>query len=114
MVAVSDVLSGVNVGQGGVDGPVKFGDFSSNGSRDTAAKSKDSAFAHVFLNFDNCQPAVVSDVISGKADEDVGLDVCGNFGDSRLKSSDASFSAVFRTSITSERKNIVTSYPVCL
>ena len=46
-----------------------------------------------FLNYDNCQPQVVSDVISGMVDRDVGLDVCANFGDSRLKLSAASFSA---------------------
>ena len=50
---------------------------------------------HHFLNFDNCQPEVLRDVISGMADQDVGMDVCGNLGDSRLKPSEASFSAVF-------------------
>ena len=39
-----------------------------------------------FLNFDNCQPEVVSDVMSGMADQDVDMDVRANFGDSRLKS----------------------------
>ena len=67
-----------------------------------------------YLNFDNCQPEVVSDVISGTVDQDVGMDVCANFGDYRLKLSDASFSAVFRTSITSDQKNTVTSYQVWL
>ena len=44
-----------------MDVPVKFGDSSSNGSRDAS----DAAFLTVFfLNFDNCQPEVVSDVIS--------------------------------------------------
>ena len=42
------------------------------------------------------------------------MDVCENFGDSRLKLSEASFSAVFRTSITSDRKYIVTPYLVWL
>ena len=64
------------------------------------------------LNFDNCQPEVFSDVISGTVDQDFGMDVCANFGDSRLKLSEASFSAVFRTSITSDRKYITASYPV--
>ena len=32
---VSDVISGANVGQVGVDVPVKFGDSSQNSSRDT-------------------------------------------------------------------------------
>ena len=53
-------------------------------------------------------------VISGTADQDVGIDVCANFGDSRLKLSEVSLSAVIRTSITSDRKHVVTSYPVCL
>ena len=44
-----------------------------------------------FLNFDNRQLEVVSDVISGTADQDVGMDVCANFGDSGLKPSEASF-----------------------
>ena len=56
------------------------------------------------LNFDSCQPEVVIDVISGMADQDVSMDVPANFDDSRLKLSKASFSALFRTSITSERK----------
>ena len=29
------------------------------------------------LNIDNCQLEVVSDVISSKIDQDVGMDVCG-------------------------------------
>ena len=57
-----------------------------------------------FLNLDNCQPEVVSDVISGMVDQDVGMDECANFGDSRLKPSESSFLACFRTSITSARK----------
>ena len=56
------------------------------------------------LNFDNRQPEVVSDVISGMSVKDVGMDACGNFGDSRLKLSEASFLAGFLTSITSDRK----------
>ena len=61
-----------------------------------------------FLNFDNCQPEVVSDVISGMVDQNVGVD----FGDCRLKPSEASFSALFRTLITSDWKYVVTSSPV--
>ena len=38
------------------------------------------------------RPEVVSDAISGKVDQDVGMDVGANFGDSRLKLSEASFS----------------------
>ena len=70
-----------------------------------------------FLNFDNYQPEVVSDVISCIADLDVGMDVCVNFGNSRLKPLEASFSAVFRTSRysrTSDQKYIVMSYLVWL
>ena len=67
-----------------------------------------------FFNFDNYQPEVVSDVIFGVVDQDDGVDACANFGDSRLKPSYASFSAPFRTSITSGRKDIVTSYLVWL
>ena len=39
------------------------------------------------MNFDSCQPEVVSDVISGTADQDVSMDVCANFCDSTLKPS---------------------------
>ena len=67
-----------------------------------------------FLNFDNCQSEVVSDVISGMTCQDVGLDACANLGDSSLKPSEASFSALFRTSITSDRKHVVMPYPVWL
>ena len=54
----------------------------------------EAAFSTVF-NFDNWQPEVASNVISSTAVQDVGMDVCITFGDSRLKTSDASFSAVF-------------------
>ena len=47
--------------------------------------------------------STVSDVISGVANQDVGMDVFANFCDSRFKPSDASFSVLFRTSITSDR-----------
>ena len=66
----------------------------------------------LFLSFDNCRPEVVSDVISGLADQDVGMDVCANFRDSKLKPSEASFSVLFRTPITFDREYIVMSYPV--
>ena len=39
-------------------------------------------------------------------DHDVGTDVGANFGDYRLKPSEASFSARFRMSIASDRKYI--------
>ena len=68
-------------------------------------------FVHV-LSFSNCQPEAVGDVISSTADQDVGMDACANFGDSRLKPPEASFSALVQTSITFDRKYIVTSYPV--
>ena len=45
--------------------------------------------------------------ISAMADQDVGMNGCANFVDSMLRPSEASFSALFRTSITSSRKNIV-------
>ena len=67
--------------------------------------SYDAAFHfRPFLSFDNCQPEIVSDVISVMVNQDVGMDACANFGDSMLKLSEASFSAIFRTSITSDRK----------
>ena len=67
-----------------------------------------------FLNFDNCQLEVVSDVISAIADQDGRMDVCANFGDFRLKLADASFSVIIRTSINFDRNHVVTSYLVCL
>ena len=88
-------MSRKNVGKVGVDVPVKFDDFISNSSRDIRQQSRRMRHYRAFLNFDNCQPEVVSDVISGMADQDVGLEVCVNFGDSRLKPSEASFSALF-------------------
>ena len=41
------------------------------------------------------------------ADQDVDMDVGASFGNSRLKPSETSFSALFRTSITSDRKYVV-------
>ena len=55
----------------------------------------DAPFSAVFLHFGNYQPEVVSDVISGTIDQDVSVDVWANCGDSRLKPSEASFSAPF-------------------
>ena len=107
----SDIISGFNVGQVGLDIHVKCGDSSSNGSRDIQQRSRRIRYFRPFFNFNNCQPEAVSYVISGMADQDVGTDVCANFGDCRLKPSEASFSALFRTSIISDRKYIVTSYP---
>ena len=83
--------------------------------RYTAAKPSDSTFSHVFFNFNNCQAEVVSDVISVcVADQSFGMDVCANFGDSRLRASEAPFLDLFRTSIPSDRKCIVTLYTVSL
>ena len=76
---------------------VRFGDSSSNASRDIQQQSRRMRHFRPCLNFNNCQPEVVSDVISGTVDHDVGVDVCANFGDSRLKRSEASFSALVRT-----------------
>ena len=42
------------------------------------------------FNFGNCQLEVASDVISGTAVQDDSMDVCANFGSSRLKQSEAS------------------------
>ena len=71
-------------GQVGVGVPVKFGDSSSIGSRDIQQRIRRMRHFRPFLNFDNCQPEVVSYVISGKADQDVGEDICANFGLSNL------------------------------
>ena len=95
-----------------MDVPVKFGDAIPNGSRDIQWRSRRMRHFRPFFEFGNCQPEVVSDVISGMVDQDVGMNVRANFGDSRLKLSDASFSAVFRRSTTSDRKYVVTSYLV--
>ena len=48
-----------------------------------------------FLNIENCQPEAASDVISGLATQDVGMYVCAKLGDSKLKTSEASYSVVF-------------------
>ena len=49
--------------------PVEFGDSSSNGPRDMQQQSGRMWHFRPFLYFDNCQPEVVSDVISGTADQ---------------------------------------------
>ena len=56
--------------------------FSSNGSRDIQQPSRRKRYFRPFFNFDNCQPEVVSDVISGKAVDPTGVKVpvkCGAF-----------------------------------
>ena len=73
--------------------PVKLGDSSSNATvlEIYSSKSVGCGIFDRFWNFDICQPEAVSDVISGMADQDGGLDVSANFGDSRLKPPGASF-----------------------
>ena len=56
-----------------MDMPVKFDDSSSNGSRDMQQRIRQMRHFRLFFNFDNCQPEVVSDVIFGMADQDVGM-----------------------------------------
>ena len=48
-----------------MDLPVKFCDSISNGSRDNSSEAVGCGIFDRFLNFDNCQPQVVSSVISG-------------------------------------------------
>ena len=55
-----------------------------------------------YLNFGNCKPEEASDAISGMPVQCVVRDVCAKCGDSMLKPSEASSSAVFRMSITSD------------
>ena len=70
----SDVIYGTGVGQVGLNGPVKFGDFSSNGLRDIySSETVGFGIFARFLNIDNCQPEVVSYVISGTTDQDIGM-----------------------------------------
>ena len=105
---------GGNVGQVGTVAPVKFGDSISNGSRDIKQQNRRVRHFRPFLNFDYCQPEVVSDVICGMADQDVSTDVCANFGDSRLKPSEASFSTLFSNVDNFRPEVYMTSYPVWL
>ena len=77
-------------------------------------KPSDVAFSTILFNFNNCRPEAVSHGISGVADKLVGMDVCANFGDSRFMPLEASFSVLFRTSLTSEPKYLVTSHLVWL
>ena len=110
----SDVVSGKFVETVVAANRGKFGDPRLNRSREIPPDSVCGGIFDRFLNFDNCQPEPVSDVISGTAEQEDGMDVYANFGDSKLKPSEMSFSAIFRTSLTSEWKYIVTSYPVWL
>ena len=97
---VRDAISGANVGLVAVDVPVKNGDYIAQTFHEIC--SSEAAGCGIFdrlLNFDNCPPEVVSDVISGILDHDVSVDVFANFCDSRLKPSEASCSALVRSSI---------------
>ena len=60
--------------------PMKFGDSSSNGSRDIGQRSRRRRHFRLFLNFDNCQPEVVSDVVSGMTVQELSMDKYANFG----------------------------------
>ena len=71
-----------------MDAPVKFDDTQTVLEIYSSEAVECGIFVR-FLNFENCQPEVVHDVISGMADQDVGMDVCANFGDSGLKPSEA-------------------------
>ena len=64
MEVVRDVISGANVGQVGMDVPVKLGDSSPNGYKIHSGEVIGCDIFERFLNFDNCQLEVVSDVIS--------------------------------------------------
>ena len=66
-----------------VDVSVKFDDSSSNSSGNIRQRSSRRRHFRLFLNSDNYQPEVVSDVISGTVVHDVSADVGDNFGDSR-------------------------------
>ena len=83
---------------------VTFRDPRLNRSREIRPEAVRDGIFDCFLNFDNCQPEIASDVISGMAIHYVGVDVRVKLGDSRLKPSEASFSAIFRTTITFDRK----------
>ena len=48
-----------------------------------------------YLKFDNCQPEIGSDVVSRMVEQDVGMDVFANFGDSGLKPSVRHFRPFF-------------------
>ena len=67
----------------GMGEQLTFGDSSSNDSRDMQQRSRRMWYFDRCLSFGNCQPGAFSDVIFGAADQDVGMDACANFGDSR-------------------------------
>ena len=63
--------------------PVKFGDSSSNGSRDIQQRCRRGVIFGRFSNVHNFRPEVRSDVISGVIIDPTGVKVCVKFGDSR-------------------------------
>ena len=77
--AVSDVISGIFVGPVVHDKRVKFRDHRLNRSREILPDAVGGGKFDRFLNFDNCQPGVASDVISGMAVQHVGMDACVNW-----------------------------------
>ena len=76
---------------------VKFGDSCIYVSRDIRPEAVRGGIFDRSLNFDNCQLEVVSDVISGMVNQDVSMDVCAHFCDSRLKPSDLLFWPFFES-----------------
>ena len=55
----------------------------------------DAGFSNRSLNLHDCQQEEVSDVIAGVVDQDVGVNVCANFVDSRLKPTGRHFRPFF-------------------
>ena len=75
---VSDVISGTNVVQAGVDVHAKKNMviLAQTVHEIYSSKAVGCGILERFLNFDNCQPEIVSDVISDMVNQDVGMDVC--------------------------------------
>ena len=74
----SDVVSGAVVAQGCLGVPVKFCDSTQTVLVIYRREAVGCGIFDRFSNFNNSQLEVVSDVISGIADQDVGMDVCAN------------------------------------
>ena len=90
-------MSCANEEQVGLNVPVKFGDYSSNGSRDIQQRSRRMRrFWPFFLT------SIIANRKSSVTSYPVRLirmsvcNACANFGDSRLKPAEASFSALFK------------------
>ena len=62
---------------------VKFGDSSSNGSGDIPQRIRPIRHFWPCFNFNNCQPEVVSDVISGVVVDPTGVKILVKLGDFR-------------------------------